>query len=694
MDAAAQPNFVRSRLPWLVAAGALVVYLFTLNRWISLNSLYITGLFQEPPYGTPLLYLLSLPLRVLPGNGPLIGFNALSAVCAALTLGLLARSIALLPHDRTREQRRRETGAFGMLSLGPAWVPPLLAAIILGTQLTFWEHATAATGEMLDLLLFAYVIRCLLEYRIDQRDSWLVRMAFVYGLATTNNWAMIGFFPLVLAALLWIRGTTFFRPRFVLRLTLWGLAGLLLYLLMPLIHVLQEDSTVTFWEVLRLQWAFQRRILFSMPRLVTLFACLTSLLPLAIMSVRWPSNVGDTSAVGNILYNYVFRLMFGVFLGFGLWMMLDPAWSPRALLARRVEASAESVVAPSYLSFYYLAAIALGYFIGYFLLVLGQPEPHRHRRGKASAALLGKVMAGITALAALGVGLLLIWRNAPVVRDNNGLMLKEYAQSCLAELPSDTAVVLADTSQLFAVVRLMHTRAAEPSPHLLVNTVYMPFAAYQRELYRQAPEIWPDFVNEPNLTPTTRLPDAFLQLEVKAIAEQVPTYYLHPSFGFYFESLFLEPRNLVFRVQSFPTNLVAPPRLTSELLTSNNAYWNEIWPQLQRVVTGVQRGSTDARMVTRPMERGRPLLRASSTPQSGQRERHHQPRIQSFPRCRTPDQGSVPRRFTDRVFWTQVPYLERRDTHQWPDRRPPFSARTGCSIPVRKPSPAGRPSVP
>ena len=28
---------------------------------------------------------------------------------------------------------------------------------------------------MLDLLLFAYVIRCLLEYRINDRESWLLR---------------------------------------------------------------------------------------------------------------------------------------------------------------------------------------------------------------------------------------------------------------------------------------------------------------------------------------------------------------------------------------------------------------------------------------------------------------------------------------------------------------------------------------
>jgi len=48
---------------------------------------------------------------------------------------------------------------------------------------------------MLDLLLFAYVIRNLLEFRLDGRESWLLKASLVYGAGMTNNWAMIGFFP-------------------------------------------------------------------------------------------------------------------------------------------------------------------------------------------------------------------------------------------------------------------------------------------------------------------------------------------------------------------------------------------------------------------------------------------------------------------------------------------------------------------
>src|SRR2546425_4659744 len=211
-------RFVSIVLPWLIAAGALAIYLITLNRWVSLGSLLqaakLSGWTWQPDLSEPLYWLLTYPLRWLPSNAIPLALNLLSAVCAVLTLALLARSVALLPHDRTHEQRQREHGEFSLLSIRAAWLPPVLAAVICGLQLTFWEHATAASGDMLNLLLFAYVIRCVLEFRIDERESWLTRAALVYGLGMTNNWAMIGFFPLFLGALVWIRGLSFFQSWF------------------------------------------------------------------------------------------------------------------------------------------------------------------------------------------------------------------------------------------------------------------------------------------------------------------------------------------------------------------------------------------------------------------------------------------------------------------------------------------------
>src|SRR2546426_1378901 len=241
-------RFVSTTLPWVIAAAALAVSLVTLNRWISFSNLLqvakVSGWTWQPELSEPLYWLLTYPFHWLPVKAIPIALNLLSALCAVLTLALLARSVALLPHDRTHEQRQREHGEFSLLSIPLAWLPPVLAALVCGLQLTFWEHATAASGEMLNLLLFAYVIRCVLEFRIDERESWLTRAALVYGLGMANNWAMIGFFPLFLVWLVWIRGLSFFDLRFLGRMFLWGLAGLLLYLLLPILQSRAEIGAV------------------------------------------------------------------------------------------------------------------------------------------------------------------------------------------------------------------------------------------------------------------------------------------------------------------------------------------------------------------------------------------------------------------------------------------------------------------
>src|ERR1019366_57091 len=118
------------------------------------------------------------------------------AGCATVSLAWLARTVALLPHDRTSAQRRRLLGESPLLAIRTAWLPPALAVLVCGLQLTFWENAIAATGEMFQLLLFAWLVRCLVELRADESRARLPGFALVYGLAVANDWAMVAFGPL------------------------------------------------------------------------------------------------------------------------------------------------------------------------------------------------------------------------------------------------------------------------------------------------------------------------------------------------------------------------------------------------------------------------------------------------------------------------------------------------------------------
>src|SRR3954470_1516038 len=199
-------GFVQRKLPWLIAGGALLFYLFTFSSAINFRGFptlaKASGWDWRPVYASPLYFLISYPVRWFPiGWHPIVA-NLIAIISSAGALGFLARSVAILPHDRTREQRHYERNEHSFLSLPIAWIPPLVAVLVCGLQMTFWENAVVATGEGFDLLLFAYVIRCLLEFRLDQRDSWLFRAALVYGLAMTNNFAMVAALPLFVGAVL------------------------------------------------------------------------------------------------------------------------------------------------------------------------------------------------------------------------------------------------------------------------------------------------------------------------------------------------------------------------------------------------------------------------------------------------------------------------------------------------------------
>jgi hypothetical protein len=198
-----------------VAAGGgdAAVYWLTLNHWVTLFNLgrgqnfrldVAAGGLQSADFSGHL----SVPLAAGGANSARAEF-VFRRVRGA-DARLLARSVAMLPHDRTDAQRKRERSDFSFLTTGSAWLPPVLAVLVCGLQLTFWEHATNWTGEMFDLLLFAVVIWSLLEYRLDEREwrLFLARSFMARAWRTTGRWSVFpGFHGDHLAAR---RGLSFF----------------------------------------------------------------------------------------------------------------------------------------------------------------------------------------------------------------------------------------------------------------------------------------------------------------------------------------------------------------------------------------------------------------------------------------------------------------------------------------------------
>lgn len=570
-------EFVPTTLPWVVAGAALVLYLLTLNHWVSLGSLdrtaRVSGWLWQPEVMEPLYWLVTYPLHWLPVKLIPLALNLFSAVCATLTLALLARSVMLLPHDRTEEQRKREKDEFGILTTRFAWVPPVIAALVCGLQLSFWEHATVASGEMLNLLVFAYIILSLLEYRVDRREAWLFRSSLLYGAAMANNWGMLAFFPVFLVALVWLRGVSFFNTRFLLRMFLLGVAGLLLYLLLPFAALLSGNKDMNFWQTLKANLGTQElllkqflafRILFRGEQPLWVLA-LPSLVPILALSLRWPAYFGDPSRLGVALTTFILHFMHGVLLTLCLWVALDPTkFGPRHLYI-----SAWSPV----LTLYYLGALSIGYFCGYFLLVFGTEPVGRARTLSAAMRLRNQiVVAAVSAILGLTAILLLI-RNVPQIRATNGPMLRLYADSLVERLPQTGAVTLSDFSAeartRMHLVEADLARQGRKINYQILDTDWLYAPAYHRFLKRTYGSRWPfEFTNAP-----PRLVDKNVWSMVYLLSQTNQVYYLHPSFGYFFESFYLEPHGLVYKMDQYPTNELLAPKPDKQTIEENENFW-------------------------------------------------------------------------------------------------------------------------
>jgi tetratricopeptide (TPR) repeat protein len=571
-------HFAPRFLPWLLTVASFAFYWFTLNRWVSPFNLQavakISGWTWQPEIVSPILFLVTQPFRWLPAPQIPIALNVFSAVCAALTLGLLARSVALLPHDQTDAQRKREHSDFSFLTTGSAWLPPVLAVLVCGLQMTFWRNATNYTGEMFDLLLFAFVIWSLLEYRLDEREWRLFLASFVYGAGMANNWAMVGFFPAFVAAIVWIRGLSFFNLQFLRRMAWCGLLGMMFFLLLPLLAVISGKMPVTFWETLKVSLVPQYGVL-----KLYFFCCLhpsqyseflalllAYLAPVFVMAIRWKAAFGDHSPMGMALTSFLFHLVCATFLVFCLWMAFDPPFSPRHL-----------GFGTPLLTLYYLGALSIGYFSGYFLLIFGkapssrlqlpQPEPFQFLDPWVVVGVWVLAMATVTGL---------IYRNTPQIRAANDDTFQKYASFVEENLPRSGGILLSDDPARLFLVEAALARDGRAKDFLPLDTQSLNWPAYLQFLHNKFPQKWPKLVSA---TDVRSLNPIGLVGALTMLSKSNELYYLHPSFGYYFEQFYQEPHGLVYKLKILPGDTLLPPSPDKNQIAENQAFWTRVETQ-------------------------------------------------------------------------------------------------------------------
>jgi hypothetical protein len=209
-------------------------------------------------------------------------------------------------------------------------------------------------------------------------------------------------------------------------------------LLLPLVNAV--SGHVGFWSALRTNLAGQKQMVLFLPynRSVLMHGIdsfhadrplwvlgLPTLLPVVLMGIRWPRYFGDLSKLGIALNRFIFHFVHAVFLVVCLWVMLDPAkLSPRHLLPEL-----------PLLTLYYLAALSVGYYSGYMLLVFGAKPVGRPRPVPAYMPLVDGAAVACVWVLLVAAPLLLLYQNVPQVRATNGPMLRTYSDAMLTQMP-------------------------------------------------------------------------------------------------------------------------------------------------------------------------------------------------------------------------------------------------------------------
>ena len=554
-------------LPWIAILIVAALYLFTLDRWFGQGNLSalsdINGWDWRPLTSQPLHYLITKPLALLPILSQPVALSLLSFVCGTLSLLLLARTVQILPQERTRLQRQRVLASSGVLPGRIAWLPATLAVLVCGLQYSFWALSKGYAPDSIDLLLFAYCVRALAEFRHSRNDSWLHKAALVYAMGMTSNFALIGYFPLFIGTVLWMKGRSFFDFGFLLKFGLLGCLGLLLYLIPAIAHATSDVSPLGFWEALRAYLGAQKFAVFSYRRVTALFLAIVCIFPLLGMAFRWGEAGGDVSGASAQVTTGLTHLVNAAFLILGL----AAAFEYKGISVRELAAAAGT---PAALTVFYLSALSVGYYTGYFLLVFGTPSIHKWGRPSPLGKGINRAVVALVAIASICVPAALIYVQWPKLSKSQGPALNQMARRMSEALP-DGSISLSDSPFWFLVANAGTEAAGRGGKVLHTDSSSITSAAYHRYMRKRHPKVWPPLEREYSLKDSLA-PGAVIRfLTSLSLSNQV--LYTEPSFGYFFEAHYLEPAGMLYRLQPLPIDRLEAPPLKADSLARADAYW-------------------------------------------------------------------------------------------------------------------------
>jgi len=564
------PTQIR-RLPLFVALAALVLYACTVGGGLTLTGLplaaKLAGWNNVPLVGQPLLWLLTLPLRVLPAAWLAPFLKLFAATLAALILGLVTRTVQLLPWDHQWDKTNRLA----------CLLPGLTAAAVCGLEFSFWREATSSVGDLLDLLLLAAAVWLLLESQVRRNSRWLNAAAVVWGVGMAENWVMLLALPLFVAFLVRLRRRRFFRWRFILRMAGLGLAGFSVYAILPVANSLLPQSPWT-WRQAWMISLHQTKSVVLLPHqiwrvspYVVLAVAICFVLTTVPLLIRMRDK-GTRNNKGKHNISRVDRSELWIYRGLrvGLllacfWLAFDPAPGARQVLHH-------FGIGIPLLTFDYLNALASAFLLGNLLLISQKAVPTRRRRSRNKFS-WRQLPVPIAAAALAVVALALAVRNLPAIWQMNHRPVEQLGDLAVASLPAGRGVVLSDFPEKLLVFQAALARGHRTADWLAVDTRALPTVQYRARLEQRWPAGW--------LTDQTR--HELTLIETRRVLEQVARtnrlFYLHPSYGQFFERFYLEPSGLVYQMKLRGQHPLDRPLMDAAATEANEQFWTRLWDQ-------------------------------------------------------------------------------------------------------------------
>ena len=133
--------------------------------------------------------------------------------------------------------------------------------------------------------------------------------------------------------------------------------------------------------------------------------------------------------------------------------------------------------------------------------------------------------------------------------------------------------LLSDDPQRLCLVQAALVQDGRAREFVPLETQSLVVPAYHRFLHRKYPQTLAGtrFGHADQHAQSGRVDPAFW----RCLAKTNELYYLHPSFGYYFEQFYLEPHGLVYKMKTLPADTLLPPLPDKKLIAENETFWTQ-----------------------------------------------------------------------------------------------------------------------